>query len=816
MIYAAVLLAALLPPAGVLAAPDLQSSDLSLDVQAGYDGYYQEGQWVPLRVQVSNDGPDVDAVLRAVDDASFAAEVVYSRPIELPSGSRKEVFLYFSNDGYVSSLDVELVANNRRLASTNVLLRQVGLGDVLYGILSDNPSAFSDLGLVAPISGNAQVAVLTVDDLPPVAEAWRALDVLVFSDVDTGQLNAQQREAMHAWVTSGGRVIVSGGPGWTRTAAGLDTLLPVQGAGSATLSNLSSFAEAMGLSGQDLNGEAFVTEGQPLPGAQVAVSQDGVPLWVWQEIGLGRVDYLAMDPALEPLRSSPNMETLWRSIMVEGSSAPSWSQGFVANWYYAREAVVSIPGVSLPSALQLCGFLSVYVMIIGPLNYIVLRRMKRTELAWVTVPGVVLLFSAMAYVTGYQVRGSRAILHRLTLVQSWSDSEVARVDSVIGLWSPRRSTYDLRVGENLLAQPLPGDYGGGLGASANRLIEQTEGSTLRGVRVDVGAVQSFLVEGYAPAVHVDSDLSMTLDSGGGLRVDGEVWNDSGVDLEDAVLLAAGAAQQLGDLPDGDSASINLSLLSGYATAASVNGFQVVPGGAGSVPANYGGYAGYDSTVDDILGTSYCYGSNELQRRCNLLRAAIDQYAGVAGRGPGVYLVGWSDESPVDVSVVDANSANVDTSVYFFALPVTVEQVGQSITVPPSLMTWSQIDMGQSYSSYAPYEIYLSPTMEGPVAFRYEPLPIVSLGSVTGLTVHIEGYQPTSNIAPPNVELWDWSESKWEVVSVNWGDSAVPQPERFVNRAGAVHLRLWVDNTSQGISVDRVDVTLEGVPPSRGN
>ena len=127
------------------------------------------------------------------------------------------------------------------------------------------------------------------------------------------------------------------------------------------------------------------------------------------------------------------------------------------------------------------------------------------------------------------------------------------------------------------------------------------------------------------------------------------------------------------------------------------------------------------------------------------------------------------------------------------------------------MTWALLDSGQGYS-YSPYDLYLSPSMEAPVDFRFEPLPVASLDSVTGLTVHLEGYQ-APNANPPNVALWNWAESEWEPVSADYGATIIARPERFVNAAGAVHVRIWVDNTAQGMSVDRIDVTLEGTPSS---
>ena len=41
-----------------------------------------------------------------------------------------------------------------------------------------------------------------------------------------------------------------------------------------------------------------------------------------------------------------------------------------------------------------------YTAIIGPINFLILRRINRRELAWITIPALVLLFSAITFFTG--------------------------------------------------------------------------------------------------------------------------------------------------------------------------------------------------------------------------------------------------------------------------------------------------------------------------------------------------------------------------------------------------------------------------------
>jgi hypothetical protein len=788
---------------GLGATPADPADGLQLTVEPGFDGYFEQNNWVPLHITVSNDGPDLSASLKVrVEDS--AGDVIFSRPVELPNGSRKSFFLYFAPRSYMSSVDVDLMLNSQRLVGVRASLRSISDADLLYGVLSDTPAALDDLGLVAPVNGSAHVAQLEVEDLPPMAEAWRVLDVLVISDVDTGRLSAEQHQALAAWVTSGGHLIVAAGPTYQRTLGGLDDLLPIRVSGTRDLS-LGTLGDFTGAPLVAQEG-ALVASGSPVAGARVLVSSEGVPLLVSRDLGGGRVDFLAADPNLEPLRSWADMAGLWRALLAGREALPGWSDGFGGDWYSAREAIASIPGVSLPSALQLCCFLALYTVLIGPVNYLVLRRLKRREWAWFSIPGIVLFFSGCAYLTGFQIRGSRAIVHRLAVVQVWPDSDVAKIDALVGVWSPRRATYDVSVGPDFLAQPLPSDYYGGLGQPIfAATVEQGEEIVLRDVRVDVGSVQPFLLEGCGEAPHVSGDLRLDLSSVS-LRVSGQVHNETGFDLEDAVILAPGGSQQLGDLPSGDTAAVGVMLAAGYATTAPAGAVSAlsIPGGLSST-GYYSG--GYDTTVDDIMGPSSCYANTESERRCDLLNAVINAYGygQTSGRGSNVYLVGWSDQAPLDVSVLEAASETVDTAVYFFELPVQVERGQGRVSVPPGLMTWSPLDLGAGYNA-SPYELYLV-SGQPPVAFRFEPIPLARLSSVDEIILHVVGYaQDTSS--PPNVALWDWEAGDWEEIDVGWDDTSVSPADRFVGPDGAVHLRVMPPSTL-GQSLQRVDLTLVG-------
>ena len=496
-IIISVLVIGLLGSGNVYAAPVPQqtTSPLTLDIRVGFDGYIQPSTWVPVTIVASNNGPDFSGELRIQVDALASGRTFYTYLIDLPRGSRKQVTLYPADVVMLNNtLQVDLVSGNRVVASQQARVQSVEQGALFIGMWSDTPGALASLGKIKPTNGKAVVATLTEEDLPPVADGWAALDVLMIYDADTGKLSQEQRTALRGWVEQGGRLIIAGGASYQRTLSGLGDLDPLDATGTKDVS-VESLSAAAGVPFSHPDSNELITVGALTGNAQILYADGGVPLVAWRSIGYGRVDFLAADPGLEPLLSWQAMPVLWMQILADGGARPGWAYGFSSEWESARQAVAAIPGVSLPSVLQLCGFLVVYVMLIGPINYLILWRLKRRELAWITIPGLVILFSVIAYLTGFQLRGSQVILHRLAVTQSWEGSDTAKVEALLGVWSPRRAGYDIEIEPGYLVRPLPQDFGGALTSVSDTVIEGGQAAMLRHVQVDIGSVQPFVIEG---------------------------------------------------------------------------------------------------------------------------------------------------------------------------------------------------------------------------------------------------------------------------------------------------------------------------------
>jgi hypothetical protein len=148
------------------------------------------------------------------------------------------------------------------------------------------------------------------------------------------------------WLANGGRLIVTGGPSWQKTAAGLEQYLPLELSSSKNLGSLQELVSFTGSQKPLAEPEhSFpISSGELKAGAVVLAEQDGIPLVIRNQYGLGDVFYLTFDPALEPLRNWDGMPDLYRTMLAYQFDQPGWTSGF-KYWEMAQEASASMPGM---------------------------------------------------------------------------------------------------------------------------------------------------------------------------------------------------------------------------------------------------------------------------------------------------------------------------------------------------------------------------------------------------------------------------------------------------------------------------------------
>jgi hypothetical protein len=801
--------------AAAFAPPQQNQPDLTLSVSAGYNRYYRQGQWVPLRVYVGNGGDDLNGYIRVRTGKSGSLEeTTYRTPIDLPHGARKQVFLYVSLDSYTANIQVEVVDRGGHVVQRdNTAMLPARPEDVLYAVVTASPFGAVDMTALTPGPGQSHQTNWQVDEIPPLADALAGLDVFMFHDVDTGSLTAEQQAALKDWVLAGGHLIVAGGDSWQRTTAGLLDLLPVTLRGTVPVESVAALADYLHLPANALNESMTAADSVPNPSAQVLVSAGTTPLIVRQTMGSGMVDFLAVDPNAEPLRSWADKQYLWYAMAVATGPSPSWAGGF-SYWTAAREATLTTFSNVLPTFFQLCGFLLLYIMLLGPANYAVLKLINRREWAWFTSPVLIVIFAVLAYQVGFNLRGNVPTINRLTVVQVWPGSDQAQVHALVGVQSPRRSTYDIAVDRGYVLRALPQT---GIGLNVPTTIDEGTRYVADSIPIDAGTIASFTASGFTPAPGLDASAVWHLGDGTqAVHVTGSFTNTLDVPLEDAYLLIKGNADPLETIAPGQTVTFDIPF------DMSDNPAPLALGNSerrySSSSSGYRGewcqsYDGLYLTIHDVmLGERFSCSprvtdrQQEIRRRYRLLAALIVDTDMSGGRGSGVYVFGWTKQRIVGVDLGGRPQNEEDTTLYIFKLPATVEDTGSLVEVPPGLTTWTQIDANSpnALTDITPLHSFQL-NLGDEAIFQFMPMPDVALKTVDELELEF------SKQGALVVELWNWQIQRWVpiVLSPDSPDTTITRAGRYVGPEGAVNVRIITTNENAYNNVSSVMVGYRG-------
>ena len=732
--------------------------DVTLRAQAGFDGYCKEKRWIPVRVTVENQGADVDARVQVTTKTGQEGRSIYAAEVSLPSTSRKQFFLYIQPPEILRNLTVSVVSGEETLVTQPLKVSCLDSESLLVGLLTDDASSYVDLNAIQPQAGFVRVAELQISDLPEQAQGWDALDALVIANVDSGALTAAQRQALEVWLAGGGQLLVIGGPRWQATLAGLGDFLPVEVSGSRNVADLSGLSAY--LPGTPaLETEAVLSSGQVREGARALVWQEGVPLLAAQEIGFGNVWYLAADPALQPLSDWDGMAALYNRLFAQRPLRPPW---FNHEWdaYDAREALSTISELGVPSAFLICGWLAFYVTAVGPLNFLLLRRVKRLHLAWVTVPALAVVFTVLMYVTGVLALGNQPLLNRLAVAQAWEGVDEARVQGLVGVYSPRRAMYTFVAGDGFLSLPFAGE--GDLQTEGWFSLRQEAQIVLPGVRIERGGMKAVALDGVLPALPIEHDLILALDDRDA-TLSGRVTNLSQATLKEAVLVTPAGFQELGDLPAGaTSPPIDVS-------------FDATAGGKSYSEIYPSSYYDYGIPWAEADG-------EEKARKEFLFQAAVASQAYTAANW-GIYLMGWLDESLLQAGLQETPFRTSGATLYVVMLRPSFAYGAGLLRLTPPLFAWESSD-----PNFSPYQEGWRLPAEG-LVLRFKAAVPLSGVSVRRLSLDLDG----STSDRPQAFLWDFERNEWVEVSYSsWGSIDISAPWRYVTPDGEIRLKLEGD------------------------
>ena len=721
------------------------ANPVSIAVKVGYSGFVKAGQWMPVAIDVTNKGQDVDGTLEvsttALANGPPIGPAIYMTHVSLASGATKHLKTYVIEDQAPSPVSVRLVQNGQVVATGG----SVGgsATTTLIGVLSDQPTALDTFAAVHPASISASVVHLSLEDLGDSALLLRAFDLLAIDDFATDSLTAAQRGAITDYVQNGGMLVLGTGASWRKTLAGVSsTLMPMTIDATATLNSVAALGQ---LSGVEVASGALNT------GATAWLSEGGRPLLAERFVGGGMVTLATFDWNQEPVAGWSGANVLLRQILVRTlfssasaqTSALSGAFGGSGSSISMRSTALSqvlgnLPGLDLPSLLLIGLLVIAYVLLVGPVNYLALRAIHRRALAWVTLPLIAILASVGAFGAGLFTKGQSVQTNQVSIIHLEAGWDRAYAESYTGVLAPTRGDYQVNVAG---ARPWVGpisSFSNGYGPSTAVIRVNADNNSIL-----MPGMTAFVLRGFATEGVVDAPQLVATAKLVNGKLTGTIQNNSNLRFTDLVVLAGDGYQVISGLAPGAGAT-----------------FSVTP-----KPSNpYAGPPAYMTIYGNYFNGPPPSQTTDADRQ-NLEKSSILSL--VAGGGfNGIsstispMVVAWTQQPYEQITVEGAHPRSTAESAV--VIPLAIGAIGAGL-LPAGLVVSRFTDIDGTTQNGPPGAVFMQ---SGTATYDFTPQ-LVPGTHLTGATLDSTSQSPKGGGFPGqslSAEAWDWSQSVWVPVA----------------------------------------------------
>lgn len=543
----------------------------------------QDGNNYVMQVTVENGGEDFAGAVQAVFSGS-RDNCAYETPITLASQGKKQ---------FTITVPERAVETVRGMCALNFLdehgkvLQTVSLKNVFgntvtgipVGILSDNYSGltYMDAGgseFYLQSSGNPlQLIELTAENLSGYLDG---LYFLVIDQYDTSSLGEENIALIQDWVKDGGWLIIGTGAYAEQTLSGLNEdflgldLLGVSepGQDNAAARNAvrNGFYYSYTDSGVDFNQMAvaeldyFATtkqqagnyfESSENPGICGGVDEGAVSILFFS---LGDEE---MKKVNDSVVSYIYEETMYNSSSyqnINGSSNMDYVGQRALSFIDNRNTNLDFTGLKV--------LIAVYVVVVGPVLYLILRKGKKSEWYWVCAPVLGMICIAGVFFFGQSARVNETKVYSVTAQQAGS----SRADTYFLAYHSGVKPWSLRLNEGYdVAGPGWSGYYGYVNGSASdylyRVRNDGDGLTV-GMKPRTNFENGFLYAGGKSRESGAITAEKLKGSGVTATLSGTVKNDTARDFAYMSVMFDGYIMVFSDVKAGETLDLAAAVKDG--------------------------------------------------------------------------------------------------------------------------------------------------------------------------------------------------------------------------------------------------------------
>lgn len=766
-----------LPGRAAVAAP-ADETGIEIQSSAGYQGEIKGQRWFPAHFTLTNrtgrelSGELVVSVISSYHgsklDYSVKAVLPMDTPITLsmalPSSQLGKTgsLIRFFEDSAESGRTVKLLGNNYLLGTLSE--------SNMIGIVARDPDTLNFMPMLNQKGYSIKTLPLQLEQLPEDSLQLDMLDVLLLNDVASDSLSEGQQEAITEWVNGGGMLILSGGAGYEKTAGPFQSIAPVTVQGTRTIIPTDSLSSYAG--DKKLVFSAPLTVSSATIGDGAAQLMEGeVVLAAQRSMGLGKVLYVAFDPSLEPMASWGGSAALWAKLMgnVLQNTQPGAmvSHNGYSPYWELHSAVNMFPSIKNPQFMTLLYLFLVYVFLVAPLLFLLLKRLDRREWAWWIIPTVAIISTVTLFFVGASDKTS-TIAHTIRVVEldgKGAGNQFGASSVFIPTGGDVQMSFNTKQAP-LLYENVDSGFSGQIGRDIgdDRTLQLTtrtdQGADIRWENVPYWSTRRTYLDHVTVT---DTGQLETMvdksDKGPILRV----TNKTNAGLSNVHLIWNGQVVKIGDLEIGKSGSALVPVT-----------------GAGGQQM----YQDYGSQIFPYTSSS---SQDTSQRERTLINGYLNSQmnAGKFGNTNRIVVVGFSKDTEPFFQVNGAEVKSNSVTLWTQKVDLNV-LMGDQVSVLPGMVIPEIESTTMKMLEQRPDGVIIA--TKGELVFSYM-MPNIDDVQYDKLTIHARSMNP--NPTSVKLSIWNEKQGKWAAVTGNGLSWELQSAQDYMSKDRTVLLRFDV-------------------------
>jgi hypothetical protein len=391
-----------------------ESVNINVSIDEGLDGKVKRGKGFPATIKLENNGEAFSGDLLIQYNPSYNTGGSISVHVELPEGSSKTYqvsvpgMIEESQSSFQSAPMIHLYKGNWKNGNEVTYKgdkafkpRYIDFNDQVIGVLSENYDRVKEWRTLPTV----EMLPLTKEQLPKQGLGLEMVDYLVVDEYAVSQLDEAQQLAIKEWVSRGGVLVAGAAPDGSGSYGLLYPILPMKmEVESLGESSFLLTAKNDQIPFKQINLFTGAVENE----AEVLQTSGNLPATVMKEFGKGTILQTSFSLGDEPLSTWEGYSSWFEAFIHEADQShfSNYRNGqdlYDQLYWEFAETNEFFPAANY-SVSQIMMIVLIYLIVLVPILYLVLRKLDKREHSWWVIPALAVVMSGIVFGLGAKDR----------------------------------------------------------------------------------------------------------------------------------------------------------------------------------------------------------------------------------------------------------------------------------------------------------------------------------------------------------------------------------------------------------------------------